>query len=508
MEKTTHVLMQLRDNHDGYAGITQETQLLFSSFLDSSTIYPSGLLVKYGAHDFRRLSRGIAANQKNTPQTAEQHIKCLSDFILSYQSNKSTNKLLPSLKDMFFLPFNIFYLNCLTSLGCSIAVDHFDGQGFENFLWEFFFSKILPASDYNKLTRASFRTIRYSVNLMQLAGLFAIAYPKLDTRDYDIFLAQNPYPVRVANNTQLVIRYHDSIPLFAPHLTNFAKFQQTFHYRALKLNAKKGVFACVSTNVRHDLLRVFPSLEQRSVVIHDLVSSDYFWEEKSRHALSDIVVLRGVQTKKKISFSQQDVPFSFPYLLMVSTIEPRKNHLRMIKAWEIARVALRLDLKLIVVGKIGWNCESIIDAMEPWQERGELFHLHNVPIPELRVLYKEAACVVCPSMMEGFDLSGIEAMLCGGKVAASNIPVHREVYGSAAVYFDPYSIDDQSNVIESLVSPENATFAATLSVQGRQWGMRYQKDAIISQWEDFFERIQAGEFNSSINVRTPEQVVT
>ena len=494
MDEYPRVLMQLRDCFGGYAGITQETQLLFSSFLESSLIDADGLIVKYGPNDLRKTSRGLPVNPSYSSQKSHLNVKRLSDLIINYQSDGTSSKLSLSKRDLFFLPFILFYLNSITHLGGSISIDHFDARGFENFIWDSFFATTLSASEFKKVTTASFRTLHYPMNVMQLAGWLGLSYPKLNTQGYDIFLAQMPFPGRVAKTTQLVIRYHDAIPLFAPHLINIPKFHQAFHYKALKSNAKSGLFACVSNTVRNDLLRVFPAIAERATVIHDLVSDHFFQEEKSRHTIVDIIASRTFQHDSKPPLSTQGLSTPFRYLLMVSTIEPRKNHTRLIKAWEIVRLSVALNMKLILVGNIGWNCHSIINKMKPWQERGELFHLQNVETSELRLLYKEASCVICPSLMEGFDLSGIEAMLCGAKVAASDIAVHREVYGDAAVYFDAYSIEEQVEAIESIVLSENASFAATLGKRGSQWAKKYQREAILPQWEDFFEKIQAGTF--------------
>lgn len=475
--------MQLWDSLDGHAGITQETQLLFSSFLDLPSLETSGLMVKRGSSDFKKLPKGSASYQINE-EPPHRAIKQLSDFIIAYKTRSPLKTKLSAL-DIMSLSRTILFLNTLTTLGRSIPLEYFAGKGFENFIWDIFFSNMLDAKEFKKITNAPFRTLRYSTTLMQLASLFAVAYPKINTKGYDIFLAQTPFPARVADSTQMVIRYHDAIPLFAPHLTSFAKFHQLFHYRALKLNAKKAIFACTSEYTRNDLLRIFPTLENRSCVIHDMVSDHYFKEEKSRHSLATVITSRALQSN--ITLSNKP----FPYLLMVSTLDPRKNHSRLIQAWEIIRMSEKLNLKLIIVGKLGYDHAAIVEAIKPWQERGEIFHLQKVQPSELRLLYKEADCVVCPSLLEGFDLTGIEAMLCGGKVAASNIAVHREIYGDAAVYFDPYSVAEQANAIESIILPDHASFAKSLSEKGHQWAQRYKRDAIVPQWEYFFEHVQA-----------------
>lgn len=492
-EKKTRVLMQLRDQHTGFAGITQETQLLFSSLLDTETCDLAGLIVKDRPYDLRKLPRALPTQQAHNP------IKKLSDFIISYQTKAALETSKLSIRELGVLSYHILTINCLTTLGASMPLDYFNSQGFEHFLWEHFFSKTLSPQVFKKVTNTSFRTLQAPLTLLQLAGLMAVAYPKLDTRDYDIFLAQTPIPVRVEKNTQLIIRYHDAIPVFAPHLVYQPKFHQLFHYKALLQNAKKGLFACTSHSSRHELLRICPELDNRSVVIHDLVSEEYYPEKHSRHTLCEIIFSRTIPSEI-LRYALDEMTHSaipFPFLLMVSTIEPRKNHIRLIEAWEIMRHTMTPPLKLILVGTLGWNYLSILDKMRPWQERGELFHLQHLPKSELRFLYQQAACVVCPSVMEGFDLTGVEAMLCGGKVAASRIPVHQEVYAEAAVYFDSYSVESQADAIASIILPSHKDFAANLSAKGIKWGKRYQCQAILPQWEQFFETIRAGVYQKT-----------
>lgn len=61
---------------------------------------------------------------------------------------------------------------------------------------------------------------------------------------------------------------------------------------------------------------------------------------------------------------------------------------------------------------------------------------------ELRSLYQNALALVCPSLMEGFGLTGLEAMANNCLVLASDIPAHREIYGDSALYFDPKNTKD------------------------------------------------------------------
>jgi glycosyltransferase involved in cell wall biosynthesis len=143
---------------------------------------------------------------------------------------------------------------------------------------------------------------------------------------------------------------------------------------------------------------------------------------------------------------------------------------------------------------MGWDFNRILDSMKPWQQRGDLFNLQFVPSPSLRLLYRYAAAVVCPSIAEGFDLSGIEAMLSGGAVVASDIKVHREIYADAADYFNPYSTLDQARAIQRVIDPNRIAYREELIKKGENHSPRYRRDAIAPLWQELFERIRQREF--------------
>jgi glycosyltransferase involved in cell wall biosynthesis len=148
------------------------------------------------------------------------------------------------------------------------------------------------------------------------------------------------------------------------------------------------------------------------------------------------------------------------------------------------------QLKLVVVGNLGWGFRPIIDAFRPWAERGDLIHLTAVPSAELRVLYRHAAATICPSLAEGFDYSGIEAMRCGGIVLSSDIPVHREVFGSASTYFDPYSAEDAARVIGEVLAPDGLPIRERLYAEGSKVSNRYTADRILPQWNQFLDDLR------------------
>jgi len=234
-----------------------------------------------------------------------------------------------------------------------------------------------------------------------------------------------------------------------------------------------------------------------------MVSHHYFPEESSPSRVPEIVRTR-MHSGVKITAAGND-PLGrslkpsaqppkakagaapFEYLLMVSTIEPRKNHLSLLSAWEQLRTDQFPNLKLVVVGMLGWSYESIVKKFKIWQERGELYLLEDVPSPELRLLYRHARATVCPSFAEGFDFSGVEAMRCGGAVVASRIPVHEEVYGDAAEFFSPYSTVELVRAIEAVIGPENAARRNELVGRGAAVSAQYLPEVILPKWRNFLQ---------------------
>lgn len=121
--------------------------------------------------------------------------------------------------------------------------------------------------------------------------------------------------------------------------------------------------------------------------------------------------------------------------LMVSTVEPRKNHVYLLDAFD-KLWAEGLDVSLCIVGKIGWKCEKLIERVRQHKELNRhLFMFNDLSDRELEHCYRNARSLVFPSYVEGFGLPLVEAMQRGLPVMASDIPVFREIGDDAMAYF-------------------------------------------------------------------------
>lgn len=112
------------------------------------------------------------------------------------------------------------------------------------------------------------------------------------------------------------------------------------------------------------------------------------------------------------------------------------------------------DLGLILVGK---KNAAALKNEKYFNEKGytNILFTDFIPDSQRDWLFTNATAYVFPSLMEGFGLPGLEAMGYGAPVASSNATCLPEVYGDAALYFDPLSVDDIAAVTERyLTNPE------------------------------------------------------
>jgi glycosyltransferase involved in cell wall biosynthesis len=163
-----------------------------------------------------------------------------------------------------------------------------------------------------------------------------------------------------------------------------------------------------------------------------------------------------------------------PIVLYPARGWPHKNHARLFQAFGALRET-RPQLRLILTG-------GGLERLEPLPEGVE--NLGVVPATQLASLYRRAACLVYPSLYEGFGIPPLEAMACGCPVAASNAGAIPEVCDDAAILFDPTDVD--------------AMAAAVLEADGRRDELRerglaraalFTWDATARGHEDVYEAV-------------------
>lgn len=142
------------------------------------------------------------------------------------------------------------------------------------------------------------------------------------------------------------------------------------------------------------------------------------------------------------------------FLFSLGHIEPRKNYIRLIKAFRMLKEEKdNEDLKLVIAGKPLLDADSVLKMIE---ETDDVVYLNYIPHELLLWLYRNATLFVFPSFYEGFGFPPLEAASMGTVSAVSNVSSIPEVCGDAAFYFNPYDVQEIYRVIDGALShPES-----------------------------------------------------
>lgn len=146
---------------------------------------------------------------------------------------------------------------------------------------------------------------------------------------------------------------------------------------------------------------------------------------------------------EKLSAGASSSPWPSPYFLCIGTIEARKNHILLLRAWEKLRSELGADTPdLLLAGQRGWEAEETFAMLDSGEhEHGKVVELDGCGDAELAALIDYAQAVLMPSHVEGYGLPVLEAMGRGAPVIASDLAVYREITDGIPLFLDP---DDQT----------------------------------------------------------------
>lgn len=167
------------------------------------------------------------------------------------------------------------------------------------------------------------------------------------------------------------------------------------------------------------------------------------------------------------------------FWLNVGTLEPRKNHSRLLKAFAKLKAALNLELPLVIAGGRGWMLDNFQEEIRALDLSEKVILLGYVDNLELQWLYQNCFCMVYPSLFEGFGLPVLEAMSLGAPVIASSTSSIPEIMGKTGVMVDPYDEDSIFRAMQRFMvgehSREQLSAMAIARAQDFSWKASAQK---------------------------------
>jgi len=256
----------------------------------------------------------------------------------------------------------------------------------------------------------------------------------------DILHCTYQMPLRAKGSCN-IYTIHDLVPLRLPFTTLDNKRQT---YRLLrKIAAEADHIVTVSENSKRDIVQLLEVPEERVTNTYEAVDFPRELVERSE----DLVA---AQLHSSYGLEMQD------YLLFYGALEPKKNVARLIDAYMLSAV----DIPLVITGAVGWGNKTEAKRLEELRLEGRarlngsrrIYHFEYVSLPMLVTLIRGARAVIFPSLYEGFGLPVLEAMLLGTPVVTSRASSLPEIAGDAALYVDPYQIDEIAQAIKTITA--------------------------------------------------------
>ncbi|WP_051666082.1 glycosyltransferase family 1 protein [Pedobacter sp. R20-19] len=241
-----------------------------------------------------------------------------------------------------------------------------------------------------------------------------------------LFSPSNTGPVLYKN--QIVV-LHDIVTIDHPEWFN-KKFTSWYNFLLPKLANNAKHILTISDFTKDRIIKKLRISESKISVVHNGVDHSFLSHQD-----------------KKV-----DLPYQ-RYILALGSIEPRKNLIRLVQAWNNIKDKLPSDIGLVIAGKQG---NSLIFNNVEFGEKMENVHFTGyVEENEMAALYANALCFCYLSSYEGFGLPPLEAMACGCPVIVGNQTSLPEVVGNAGIQVDPFSIIEIENAILNYVNNDS-----------------------------------------------------
>ena len=316
----------------------------------------------------------------------------------------------------------------------------------------------------------------------------------------NVFQVRFKYPNIFFNFSSLFF----SAPKIDLLLKKHFKFEKIDYFFSPNLN-----FTSLSKEVKHiltihdltfELLPHFITLKQR--LWHFLLRAKNQCQKAfqittpSENTKRDIIYNYGIEANKIKSIflglpthkenngldSDNDLAKDLPenYLLYLGTLEPRKNIISIIKAFESVAPTLKIKYELVIAGAPGWKYKSILQSLKNSPLKNQIRLLGYINEGSKNILYKNAKLFIYPSFYEGFGLPVLEAMHFGVPVITSNRSSLSELADGSCHLVNPHRPEEIALGMERILNDVN--YAESLRIKGKNRAQNFSWQNAAIKW--------------------------
>jgi glycosyltransferase involved in cell wall biosynthesis len=296
-------------------------------------------------------------------------------------------------------------------------------------------NKLKKESAGRRVELKIFNTTQKKLDLQNRFG-----FPPLELSGLRVDILHCPdYLVPPTLNKNIILTIHDLAFLRFPEF-NFSWFVKKYT-REVSRNARRAkIVIADSISTKNDITRFFKIKPEKVGVVY---------------LAADRIFNRLPENKKDKNFLKK-YGIDKKYILSVGTIEPRKNFITLIRAFNsIRKENPDFNYKLVIVGRTGWKSEPTYAERENSRYSEDITFTGRVPDEDLVQIYNQAELFVYPSLFEGFGLPPLEAMSCGLPVIASDTSSLREVVGDGGILVKAGDEHELANMILNVLKNKN-----------------------------------------------------
>lgn len=297
----------------------------------------------------------------------------------------------------------------------------------------------------------------------QICFAFEIFRAKPDV----VWMPMHNAPFFKRKNLKVVITVHDLAFKIFPEY--FPK-KDLFKLNLLIGNAvrKADRIIAISEVTKKDILKFFPFIEEEKIsVVHHGFDKESFETVVSQENSEPILKSYKLEAKS--------------YLLYVGAIQPRKDLITLIEAFEKIKED-HTEMKLVLAGAPAWHADGVLKKISQSPYKKDIIVTGTISFDKQPVLYQNASAFVFPSLYEGFGIPVLEAMAAGAPTILADNSSLLEVGGNDACYFKTSDSSDLKEKIEKIIT--DSEFREALIEKGRDRAKKFSWERCSAQTLD------------------------